>query len=155
MSGALSSIDHYTERNCSTSIETNGTYLVSIRIGSSVKVPKVSTPGFFFKLNLNLSLANSSRLSLTLINFFHFSFFFISSCSKLWITSGSTCNHALNSRSLLLSNCWTCLIAAASVEFKAFDFVKVFAQENCASYPSTPPCDDGTLWKQEPSHFLV
>ena len=34
-------------------------------------------------------------------------------------------------------------MAAASVESKAFDFVKGFAQENCASYPSTPPLMTG------------
>ena len=34
---------------------------------------------------------------------------------------------------------------AASVESKAFDFVKVFAQENCASYPNTPTCNDRKL----------
>ena len=46
-------------------------------------------------------------------------------------------------------------MAAASVETKAFDFVKILAQENSASHPSTPPCDDRKLWKVEPSHFLA
>ena len=46
-------------------------------------------------------------------------------------------------------------MAAGSDESKAFDFVKGSAQENCASYPSTPPCDDRKLWKVEPSHALV
>ena len=116
---------------------------------------KLQRTGFFFKFNLNLSLINPSRLSLTLINFFS-----IPSPSYLLLPNSeshqaSTCSHALNSRSLLLTNCWTCLMAAASAESTAFDFVKGFAQETCASYPSTPPCDDRKLFKMEPSHFLV
>ena len=58
---------------------------------------QISTSGFFLKFNLNLSASNPSRLSLTLIKFFHCSFFFISSSSKL--------NHI---RQVLVTMDWLC-----------------------------------------------
>ena len=96
-SGALSSIDHYTEINCSTSIETNGTYLVSICKRSSVIVSKVSTSGFFFKFVFSKSIKAVSNIHQLLPN----------SESHL----GSIFNHALKKVPTLgLCCCGCCII---------------------------------------------